>query len=140
MIKAKYLMGVAAAALVSSFGAAQAEECPRGTLDARYCDRNGDLVADTPTDPADLVDPDTLIFAYTPVEDPAVYKEVWSDFLDYMEEVTGKKVIFFPTLNHIIQSAALCIFHNYIHRQVFICFAIMEIIVFDNIRVENFLG
>ena len=67
-------------------------ECPRGDLDKRYCDVNGDLVADAPTDPSKWVDPDTLIFAYTPVEDPAVYKEAWSDFLDHMEKVTGKKV------------------------------------------------
>ena len=64
MIKTKYLLSVATVALISSFGAAQAQEdCPRGTLDARYCDRNGDLLADTPTDAADLVNPDTLIFA-----------------------------------------------------------------------------
>ena len=28
-----------------------AQDCPRGDLDKAYCDRNGDLVADTPTDP-----------------------------------------------------------------------------------------
>jgi hypothetical protein len=33
-------------------------------------DADGDLIADIPTDPSELVDPDTLIFAYTPVEDP----------------------------------------------------------------------
>ena len=38
-------------------------ECPRGDLDKRYCDVDGDLVADTPTDPSKLVDPSTLIFA-----------------------------------------------------------------------------
>jgi hypothetical protein len=54
-------------------------------LDSRYTDADGDMVADIPTDPAQLVDPDTLIFAYTPVEDPAVYAEVWADFLDHME-------------------------------------------------------
>jgi phosphonate transport system substrate-binding protein len=61
--------------------AASAADCERGTLDERYCDVDGDLIADIPTDEADLIDPDTLIFAYTPVEDPAVYKEAWSDFL-----------------------------------------------------------
>ena len=71
-------------------------ECPRGDLDKRYCDVNGDLVADAPTDSSKLLDPDTLIFAYTPVEDPAVYRGVWADFLDHMEKVTGKKVVFFP--------------------------------------------
>ncbi len=108
MIKTKYLISVAAVALVSSFGMAQAQEdCPRGTLDERYCDRDGDLLADAPTDPADLVNPDTLIFAYTPVEDPAVYKGVWSDFLDYMEETTGKKVVFFPVQSNAAQIEAM---------------------------------
>ena len=69
-------------------------ECPRGDLDKRYCDVNGDLVADAPTDPSKWLDPDTLIFAYTPVEDPAVYRGVWSDFLVHMEKVTGKKLYF----------------------------------------------
>ncbi len=42
-----------------------------------YCDRDGDMVADTPTDPKKLVDPPTLIFACSPVEDPAVYVKAW---------------------------------------------------------------
>ena len=40
--------------------AAAAEDCAeRGALDVLYCDANGDLVADTPTDPAELSNPDT---------------------------------------------------------------------------------
>ena len=77
-------------------GAAAAEDCPRGHLDKAYCDRNGDLVADTPTDAKQLVNPSTLIFSYTPVEDPAVYEKVWDGFIKHMEKVTGKKVVFFP--------------------------------------------
>ena len=56
------------------------EDCPRGTLDKAYCDRNGDLTADLPTDPKKIVNPSTLIFSYTPVEDPAVYQKVWDGF------------------------------------------------------------
>ncbi len=84
-----------------------AAECPRGDLDKRYCDVNGDLIADTPTDPGKLVDPSTLIFAYTPVEDPAVYKEAWSDFLDHMEKVTGRKVVFFSVQSNAAQIEAM---------------------------------
>ncbi len=101
------LATIAAALLLSASGAYAQEDCPRGTLDERYCDRDGDLLADTPTDPAELVDPDTLIFAYTPVEDPAVYKEAWSDFLDYLEEVTGKDVVFFPVQSNAAQIEAM---------------------------------
>ena len=69
---------VLAAMLVGLLGLnlALAQACERGTLDARFCDADGDLLADVPSDPAELVDPDVLIFAYTPVEDPAVYAEV----------------------------------------------------------------
>src|SRR5262245_52764647 len=77
-------------------GAAHAQDCPRGDLDKAYCDRNGDLVADAPTDPKQLVNPSTLIFAYTPVEDPAVYAKAWDGFVNHMEHTTGKKVVFFP--------------------------------------------
>jgi phosphonate transport system substrate-binding protein len=76
-------------------------------LDARYTDADGDLVADTPTDPADQIDPDTLIFAYTPVEDPAVYAKVWDGFLKHMESVTGKTVQFFPVQSNAAQIEAM---------------------------------
>ncbi|MEX2518752.1 MAG: phosphate/phosphite/phosphonate ABC transporter substrate-binding protein [Paracoccaceae bacterium] len=87
--------------------AAAQEDCPRGDLDSRFCDRDGDLVADTPTDESKLLDPDTLIFAYTPVEDPAVYKEAWSDFIDHLKEKTGKDVVFFPVQSNAAQIEAM---------------------------------
>lgn len=65
-------------------------------LAPRFTDADGDMVADAPTDPAQWVDPNTLVFAYTPVEDPAVYAQVWDGFLKHMEAVTGKRVQFFP--------------------------------------------
>ena len=77
------------------------------TLGERYTDADGDLVADIPSDPAEQIDPDTLIFAYTPVEDPAVYREVWAEFLDHMAEVTGKDVQFFPVQSNAAQIEAM---------------------------------
>ena len=89
-------------------GAAKAQEdCPRGTLDAAYCDRNGDMVADAPADPKKLVNPPTIIFAYTPVEDPAVYARAWDGFVKHMEKVTGKKVVFFPVQSNAAQIEAM---------------------------------
>ncbi|KMK64989.1 phosphate/phosphite/phosphonate ABC transporter substrate-binding protein [Puniceibacterium sp. IMCC21224] len=76
-------------------------------LNDRFTDADGDLIADIPTDPAQLVDPSTLIFAYTPVEDPAVYAEVWAEFLDHMSEVTGKDVQFFPVQSNAAQIEAM---------------------------------
>ncbi|MBE0615810.1 MAG: phosphate/phosphite/phosphonate ABC transporter substrate-binding protein [Burkholderiales bacterium] len=88
-------------------GAASAQSCPHGTLDARFCDVDGDLVADTPTDKSKLVNPPTLIFAYTPVEDPAVYAKVWDEFLKHLEKVTGKRVQFFPVQSNAAQIEAM---------------------------------
>lgn len=76
-------------------------------LDPRYSDTDGDLIADIPTDSGKLLDPSTLIFAYTPVEDPAVYADVWSEFLTHMEKVTGKKVQFFPVQSNAAQIEAM---------------------------------
>ena len=76
-------------------------------LDSRYQDADGDLIADVPTDPSQLVDPDTLIFAYTPVEDPAVYADVWAGFLDHLKTVTGKEVQFFPVQSNAAQIEAM---------------------------------
>jgi len=76
-------------------------------LDTRYTDKDGDLIADIPTDVSKQKDPSTLIFAYTPVEDPAVYADVWSEFLTHMEDVTGKKVQFFPVQSNAAQIEAM---------------------------------
>lgn len=98
--------GMLAGMLVATPATAQ-EQCPRGSLDARFCDRDGDLVADAPTDPRQLVDPRTLIFAYTPVEDPAVYRRVWSEFLDHLARTTGRQVQFFPVQSNAAQIEAM---------------------------------
>jgi len=76
-------------------------------LDARYADADGDMVADIPTDATQLIDPDTLVFAYTPVEDPAVYADVWKGFLDHLAQKTGKKVQFFPVQENAAQIEAM---------------------------------
>ncbi len=86
---------------------ALSQECERGNLDAAYCDRNFDLTADLPLDPKDWVNPDTIIFTYTPVEDPAVYASIWEGFVDHMAEVTGKKVVFFPVDSNAAQLEAM---------------------------------
>ena len=106
-IKSTYrkLFGFAFLLLFAS--GAMAEDCYRGTLDKQYCDRNRDLVADLPLDPKEWVDPDTIIFSYTPVEDPAIYAKVWDGFIQHMSEVTGKKVVFFPVQSYAAQYEAM---------------------------------
>jgi len=103
------ILAILSALMLGAFaaGAAHAQDCPRGDLDKAYCDRDGDLVADAPTDPKQWVNPPTLIFAYTPVEDPAVYAKVWDGFVKYMEQTTGKKVVFFPVQSNAAEIEAM---------------------------------
>ena len=87
--------------------AAVAEECHRGTLDKRYCDIDRDLVADLPLDSSQWQNPSTIIFSYTPVEDPAVYAKVWDGFVQHLSKVTGKKAVFFPVQAYAAQYEAM---------------------------------
>jgi len=91
---------VLAICALTAIGSAQA-------MDPRYKDTNGDMVADTPTLASELRDPATLVFAYTPVEDPAVYAKVWDSFIAHLSKVTGKKVQFFPVQSNAAQIEAM---------------------------------
>ncbi len=83
-------------------------DCPRPPqMDVRFCDRDGDLVADAPEDPSQFINPNRLIFAYTPVEDPAVYEDVWAEFIEHLSTVTGKEVEFFAVDSNAAQYEAL---------------------------------
>jgi len=86
------------------------EECPpeaRGKLDVYFCDHDGDLVADLPEDERFWQDPETLIFAYTPVEDPAIYEDIWDPFMEHLSEVTGRDVRFFSVDSYTAQVEAM---------------------------------
>src|SRR5262245_28017720 len=87
---------------------AGAEECKnRGQLDALYCDDNNDLVADVPTDPKKWKDPATVVFAYTPVEDPAVYQNAFKPFTDFLAQCTGKRVVYYPVQSNTAEIEAM---------------------------------
>jgi phosphonate transport system substrate-binding protein len=87
------------------------DDCLRGDLDSRYCDRNGDLVADSPVDAGDWVDPDSISFSYNirlrRDKDSARYQEAWSEFLSHMERVTGKTVRLLLVENNATQINAM---------------------------------
>jgi phosphonate transport system substrate-binding protein len=88
--------------------AVQADECTnRGVLDDKFCDENNDLVADSPTDLSKLRDPSTLVFTYTPVEDPAVYKDAFADFQKHLSDITGKKVIYYTVHSNAAEVEAI---------------------------------
>ena len=98
---------IAGAVLAVMTTPSMAAECPRGDLDKRFCDTNGDLVADTPTDKSKWLNPDTLVFSYTPVEDPAVYENVFVEFMDYLSKKTGKKVKWYGADSYAAQVEAM---------------------------------
>lgn len=93
-------------AAAASCSGALVEECARGELDQRYCDRDGDLVAD-PSPEHLRLDPDVLVFAYTPVEDPAQFRGVWAPFLQHLEGLVGREVLFFPVQSNAAQIEAM---------------------------------
>ncbi len=97
---------VASVACVSSAFAQQ--ECKnRGDLDPQYCDEDRDLTADTPKDPKKLKTPNTLVFTYTPVEDPAVYEKVFKPFTDHLGSCTGKRVVFYQVQSNAAEIEAM---------------------------------
>lgn len=104
-------MTSACGAIVLALAAAQAfaqDNCShRGELDALYCDENKDLVADPPKDPKRFRNPSTLVFTYTPVEDPAVYEDVFKPFTDYLSKCTGKRVVFFQVQSNAAEIEAM---------------------------------
>src|SRR6476620_6335122 len=86
----------------------QTDDCKnRGQLDALYCDEDGDLVADKPKDSKKWRDPSTLVFAYTPVEDPAVYQNVFKPFTDHLTSCTGKRVVYYPVQSNSAEIEAM---------------------------------
>ncbi len=96
------------ALLIGQAAVATADECKhRGDLDVIFCDENNDLLADTPTDPEKLLDPDTLVFSYTAVEDPSVYENVFSELMAHMAKITGKRVKWYGPESYAAQVEAM---------------------------------
>jgi len=73
----------------------------------RYVDRDGDGIADPPTDPKRHADPATLVFSVGPVEDPAVYAKTWAGFVRHLEKVTGRKVRYYAVPSNAAQVEAM---------------------------------
>lgn len=76
-------------------------------LSPRYEDADNNLIADPPSDPGRWRDPRILVFAYTPVEDPALYARVWDEFIQHLEALTGKEIRFFPVQSNAAQLEAM---------------------------------
>lgn len=83
-------------------------ECnPEAELDDGYCDYTGDLVADPPTNPDYLLDPNVLVFAYAPTEDPAVYEGVFEPFIEFLEDRLARPVQWYGIRSYAAQIEAM---------------------------------
>lgn len=103
----RFMMLVACALVLALAAPAMAQDClNRGTLDQMYCDNDKDLVADLAA-PGQCKDPDTLVFTYTPVEDPAVYRDAFADFQAYLKKATGKDVIYYTVQSNAAEVEAM---------------------------------
>jgi phosphonate transport system substrate-binding protein len=107
MKSAAIACAAAALAVLATTASAQDSCSHRGELDALYCDENRDLVADPPKDPKKFKNPSTLVFTYTPVEDPAVYENVFRPFTDYLGKCTSKRVVFYQVQSNAAEIEAM---------------------------------
>lgn len=67
----------------------------RGALETPYCDNDYDLVADLPTDPTQIVTPQTLIVSFSPFEDLSPYSKYITRFTDHLATCLDTKVIYY---------------------------------------------
>jgi phosphonate transport system substrate-binding protein len=79
----------------------------RGDLDAMYCDENRDLVADPPKDAKKWKNPSTIVFTYTPVEDPAVYENIFRPFTQHLSACLDRKVVFYQVQSNAAEIEAM---------------------------------
>ena len=95
---------VAGTSLFAPMGHAASTCSSRGQLDEAYCDANGDLVADVPEKTRD---PSVIVFAYTPVEDPAVYENAFKPFTEYLGKCLAKRVVYYPVQSNSAEIEAM---------------------------------
>ena len=79
----------------------------RGELDSMYCDANKDMVADVPADAKKWKNPSTIVFTYTPVEDPAVYENIFKPFTTHLSKCIDKRVVFYQVQNNAAEIEAM---------------------------------
>jgi phosphonate transport system substrate-binding protein len=57
-----------------------------------FPDADNDLVADPPSDPAQLINPDVLVFSYVASEEEGPSEDTWKELVAAIKEKTGKEV------------------------------------------------
>jgi phosphonate transport system substrate-binding protein len=104
---AALLVALAALLAIAAPGFAADACANRGDLDTMYCDANKDMVADVPSDSKKWKNPSTIVFTYTPVEDPAVYENIFKPFTTYLGKCLDKKVVFYQVQSNAAEIEAM---------------------------------
>jgi len=72
------------------------DDCNRGELSSQFCDRDNDMMADTPKDSKKRLDPYRLLIGMVPSQTFIFNKGSKEALKKHIEKVTGKSVKFFP--------------------------------------------
>lgn len=59
-----------------------------------FADFDGDLVADSPSDPEQMIDPDVLTFSYVASQEESAPEEAFAELIEALSETTGREVRF----------------------------------------------
>ena len=76
-------------------------------LAAEYSDKEGRLLADPPSDPANLLDPDTLVLAHYIDADVETQMVDWDALQKFLAQATGKNIVLQEYLNSADDVAAV---------------------------------
>lgn len=74
-------------------------EQPANSLDERYRDADGDLLADTPVVASKCIDPEPVVLAHYLGDDEGVLRVDWESLREMLETTTGKTVTLQPYLH-----------------------------------------
>ncbi len=75
-------------------------------LDPQFTDADGDLVADAPKDPSQLVTPDQLVFCFITSDTADSERSSWNELVDFVSKRVGKpaEVVTFDTAAEAMQA------------------------------------
>lgn len=83
--------------LLSVVTTAHSDTCPpEAVIGQYYCDRDGDMLPDPPLSSIAWRNPSTLVWAFSPIEDPAIYAELLKPFTEHLKSCTGRQIVYYP--------------------------------------------
>jgi phosphonate transport system substrate-binding protein len=89
-------------------GAAAMPDCGITGVDGpAFCDLDKDGVADAPRDPGLWRDPETLVWAFAPIEDPSVYADLLRPFSQHLATCLDRQIVYYPVQSNAAEIAAM---------------------------------